>query len=132
MLVGASFFSGCTGIGPEVSDFFNKSISIDSEMILEIDNHNGKIELVGTSNDVLEINAVKKTRSARSELEKVNISVDESVNKISIETVYDTSASRNRVSVDYTIEVPDLVFVDVISTSNGGITIENVNGDVDA
>ncbi|MBU0496924.1 MAG: DUF4097 domain-containing protein [Candidatus Thermoplasmatota archaeon] len=127
----STWFAGCTvPVGPEVTDIFSDTRSISNETQLYVENYNGKIEIIGYSEDDLEITAVKRTRYGRDELDLVNISIDEQVDRIKIETVYDTP-TRSRVSVDYNIKMPSSMLVASISTSNGAITIEDARGDAD-
>lgn len=142
-------FSGCVGLGPEVTEYFNDVYNTDESTVLKVGSINGDIEIYTWDNDTVKFDAVKRSRYGRDELDMVEIIVNEDGNVIDISTKY-TGTGNVRVSVDMNIKVPDYVVIDSaftsngavqlsgtkgdtsVSSSNGAIVLENVNGFVDA
>src|SRR4029453_283974 len=100
-----------------------------------IENIAGDITVTGGSGDEVSIEAVKRTRSDRSELGSVQIVVDERPGRVDVRTDHTRSRSGrpggDRVSVDYTVTVPSSAAVDVKSIS-GNVKVSHVQGAVRA
>lgn len=127
VLIGS--LSGC--IGPEVTDYFNGEYPITAQTIVSVSNINGQIEITGWDSDNVSVYAVKKSTFGVEELDKVNISVTQTGNHIEIITKY-TGQKLIQARVDYSIKVPYNITIETLTTSNGGIQISNVKGDISA
>jgi len=121
--------SGC--LGNRYTDYFNGEYEVNENTLLKVSTINGQIEILGSNEDKIILNAVKKSNFGRDELDYVEIDVDELENEIIIEAYY-TGDRVSQPSVDMNIKIPDYVIVDQVSTSNGVIQISNVKGDIDA
>jgi DUF4097 and DUF4098 domain-containing protein YvlB len=119
--------SGCTGINPEVTEFFNEEYQIDEESTLSISNVNGQIEVSDSSNDNLIIDAVKRTRHGEDELKNMEINVTKSGNQFVVTTIYDKGWNV-KVSVDINIKIPNTVSITSVETTNGAIQLSNAKG----
>lgn len=104
---------------------FQKSYEVKSGMKLNVENFNGKVEIMGWNGDDVEVYAEKKTNHGKDELKKVKIAVEIN-DEMLIKSVREDDA---RVSVNYEIKVPSGVEIQNIETSNGKIELENVKGD---
>jgi len=125
LMLALSCGSACT-IGAETTEEFHKILTPAAGTPLTVENTNGSIMVTGWDRQEVDILAVKKTRSGRGELEKVQINITEN-GKIGIETEY---LERNaKVSVNYTIKVPSTVQVELVKTTNGSIELEGTSGD---
>ena len=85
------------------------------------------------SGDEVSIDAVKRTRGDKSELDRVQIDVDERAGRVDVQTDHGQMERRDRndrgdhVSVDYTMVVPASVSVDLHSIS-GSVKVTGVHG----
>ncbi len=121
--------SGC--VGPEVIDYFNGEYPINAQTIVSVSNINGQIEITGWDGDNVSVYAVKKSTFGEEELHKANISVTQTGNHLEIITKY-TGQKLIQTRVDYTIKVPYNTSIASLTTSNGGIQISKVKGDISA
>jgi DUF4097 and DUF4098 domain-containing protein YvlB len=95
-------------------------------------NISGDIVVTAGAGDEVSIEAVKRTRGDKSELARVQITVDEHGGRVDVRTEHERNQmDRNRqgdhVSVDYTVVVPASASVDLHSVS-GGIKVTGVHG----
>ncbi len=121
--------SGC--VGPDVTDYFNGEYPINAQTIVSVSNINGQIEITGWDGRNVSVYAVKKSTFGVEELDKTNISVTHTGNHLEIITKY-TGQKLIQTSVDYTIKVPYNTTIASLTTSNGGIQISKVKGDISA
>jgi hypothetical protein len=125
-------FSGCTQLnplGPEVTDYFTEEYQTVNVSQLRVSTVNGQMELYGWNGSTVAVNAVKRTRMDREELDKVTISVTEEDDTLVIEAIPDSDAS-SWVSIDMNIKVPSSVTVNQVTTTNGAIQLSKVKGNV--
>ena len=122
-------FSGC--LGNRYTDYFNGEYDVNENTILKVSTINGQIEILGSNEDKIIFNAVKKSNYARDELDLIEIDVEELDNEIIIEAYY-TGDRVSQPSVDMNLKIPKYVIVDQVTTSNGAIQISNANGDINA
>jgi len=120
-------FTGC--LGPRSTEYFNEDYLVDENTILKVSTINGQIEIIGWDEDNISLNAIKKSNFGRDELDKVKIDVEQKEGEIEIEAYY-IGNRTSQPSVDINIKVPNHVFVDMVSTSNGAIDISDVKGDI--
>ncbi len=121
--------SGC--VGPDVTDYFNGEYPINAQTIVSVSNINGQIEITGWDGRNVSVYAVKKSTFGVEELDKTNISVTHTGNHLEIITKY-TGQKLIQTRVDYTIKVPYNTSIASLTTSNGGIQISKVKGDISA
>src|SRR6266850_7707371 len=96
--------------GPEQTERFSRKVKVGRDGRVSIENIAGEITVTGGSGDEVSIEAVKRTRSDRSELATVRIIVDERAGRVDVRTEGeqnrgDRGRRRNQVSVDYTVTV---------------------------
>lgn len=121
--------SGCIVQGPLETEQFTGDYEVGENTVLEVRNVNGDIEINKWDGNSVKLDAIKRTREGKEELQKVEIIVTESDNEIKIEAKYPPYQDV-RVSVDMNIQVPGTVTVDFVRTSNGDVHISDVKGDV--
>jgi len=127
VILSISFLSGC--INPQVTDYFNSYYEADENTHLQVSTINGQIEIYNWEGDNISFNAVKKSSFGREELDKIDINVIQNEGYIEIETTYNGDRS-SLPSVDMNIKVPEYVYVESATTSNGAIQITGTKGDI--
>ncbi len=120
-------FSGC--VGPEVTDYFNENYDANENTILKVTTINGQIEINNWDGETISLNAVKKSRIGREELDLVEINSIEMGDQIEIEAKY-IGQRATIPSVDMNIKVPRNITIDTVKTSNGDVIISGIKGDV--
>jgi len=129
--------------GPEQTERFSRKVKIGRDGRFTLSNISGDIVVTAGGGDEVSIEAVKRTRGDKSELGRVQITVDDRAGRVDVRTEHEQNRTdRNRqgdhVSVDYTVTVPASVSVDVHSVSgsakvtgvHGSLRAETVSGDV--
>jgi len=126
------FAVGLTGcLGGQYTDYFNGEYETNINTVLKVSTLNGQIEIYTWNNDTVSLNVIKRSAISREELDNIDIDVDETDDIIKIETLY-TGRRITQPSVDMNIKVPNYVTVDIVTTSNGAIIIEDVKGNITA
>jgi DUF4097 and DUF4098 domain-containing protein YvlB len=121
--------SGCisTTLGPEVQEYFEAEYAADDNTTISVSTVNGEIEITSWTGDNVTLNATKRTRHGKDDLENIRIRVSEDNNEISIEIQHPDNAGNRAVDLD--IKIPDNVTVETATSTNGPIQITNVKGD---
>jgi DUF4097 and DUF4098 domain-containing protein YvlB len=114
--------------GPEQSEHFSRKLKIGRDGRVSVANIAGDIVVTGGAGDEVSIEANKRTRGDKSELDQVQITVEEHAGRVEVRTE-NARMENNRVSVDYTITVPASASVELHSVS-GGLRISGVQGTV--
>jgi DUF4097 and DUF4098 domain-containing protein YvlB len=119
--------------GADQNEHFSRRVRLGRDGRFTISNISGDITVTGGAGDEVSIEAVKRTRGGRGELDRVHIDVDERPGRVEVRTEYERNWNDRSggVSVDYTITVPASTSVDVKSIS-GTIKLSNVQGPVRA
>ena len=125
--------------GPEQTEHFTRKVKIGRDGRFTLSNISGDITVTAGSGDEVSIDAVKRTRGDKSELGRVQITVDDRAGRIDVRTehdAFDRDRDRDRddrgrrsdhVSVDYTVTLPAAASVDLHSVS-GTIKVTGVHG----
>jgi DUF4097 and DUF4098 domain-containing protein YvlB len=121
--------------GPEQTERFSRKVKIGRDGRFSLANISGDIVVTGGGGDEVSIEAVKRTRGDKSELGRVQITVDDRAGRVDVRTEHENRTDRNRqgdhVSVDYTVTLPASISVDVHSVS-GSIKVTGVHGSLRA
>jgi DUF4097 and DUF4098 domain-containing protein YvlB len=124
--------------GPEQTERVSRKVKIGRDGRVSLSNISGDIIVTAASGDEVSIEAVKRTRGDKSELARVQITVDERAGRVDVRTEYDQERTDrndrrrgNAVSVDYTVSVPVSVSAELHSVS-GSVKITGVHGSVRA
>jgi len=129
--------------GPEQTERFSRKVKIGRDGRFSLSNISGDIVVTAGAGDEVSIDAVKRTRGDRSELARVQITVDERGGRVDVQTDHeqnrrDRNGRSDHVSVDYTVSVPVSASVDLHSVSgtikvtgiHGSLRSETISGDV--
>lgn len=145
LLVGCWSFTGA-----EYREEFSKTLPLKAGETFSLANVNGSVHISCWDRNQVEIKAVKIARRSEEDLEEVEIRVDESAGKVAVEAVWPRQRRNLRVSVDFTIKVPEGVRLREVRTINGGVeatgeyesaelrstngsvTVDALTGDLDA
>ena len=111
--------------GGEETERISRQFRIGANGRLTLSNISGEIILSAGSGDEVTLEAVKRTRGARSELASVVIDIDERPGRVDIRTRH--TGRSDRASVDYTVSVPRGAAVDVSSIS-GNVRARSLQG----
>src|SRR5919197_4487467 len=121
----------------EQTDRFSARYRIGRDGRVSVSNISGDITVTGGSGDEVAVEAVKRGRRDRSQLDQVRIEVDNAPGRVDVRTSY-PRFTNNNVSVEYTITVPNGVSLELHSVSGsvnvtgvrGGVRAETVSGQV--
>jgi hypothetical protein len=128
------------GFGSEETAQWQKTYTLPADGRLEIVNVNGRIDVAPSSGNTVEVTAIKKAKAgspeaAKAELQRITIAETVTPSAIRIETKMDRSVgglfSGSGKQVEYHVKVPAAAQVKV-STVNGGIEIDGLNGRIEA
>ena len=122
-------FTGC--LGGQYTDYFNEEYEANENTVLRVTAFNGQIEVYNWDDDVISLNAIKRSRISQEELDNIDINVDEIADQIEIEALY-VGQRITQPSVDMNIKIPSYVTVDTLTTSNGAIIVKDVKGNITA
>ena len=116
--------------GQEQTDRFSGRYRIGRDGRVSVSNVSGDITVTTGSGDEVSIDAVKRARRDRSQLDQVRVEVDNAPGRVDVRTSY-PRFTNNNVSVEYTVTVPNGVSVELHSVS-GSVKVTGVRGVVRA
>jgi hypothetical protein len=127
--------SGCVNVsndssGTEVKSYFEDEYDADENTILNVSTVNGAITVTSWNGENIILNATKRTRNGEDDLDNAEIVVTENGNEINIEIQHAQPIESRAVDLD--IKIPYNVSVKTVISTNGGISVENVEGYVRA
>jgi len=128
-------FTGCINFSgdssdPEVKSYFENEYTANDNTILSVSTTNGAISITSWDGDTITLNATKRSRYGKDDLDNAKIIVTEDANQISIGIQH--SQPINSRAVDLDIKIPNNVSVKSASSTNGAITVEDVEGYIKA
>jgi hypothetical protein len=110
---------------------FHQTFPLPSQGRFSLDNVNGDVRITGWDKAEVQIDAIKKAKSAEA-LEKIKIEIDAGKDQITVKTRYPKGkGGENGGSVEYTIFVPRGATLKKIADVNGSVFIKEVTGAVD-
>jgi DUF4097 and DUF4098 domain-containing protein YvlB len=118
----------------EVTQEFHKTVPLNANGRVSLNNVNGDVEITGWSRNEVQIDAVKTARDQQ-RLDEARVDVNSSGNSVEIETHYPThlfANNNNPASVHYTLHVPQNARIDKINLVNGGLTVQKLSGEINA
>jgi hypothetical protein len=113
--------------GPVITREFHDTFQPKKGANLNVDNTNGFIRIEEWDEDYVDISAVLKTRKEEDEFDKLQIEI---LAKDGCTVTTKLLEKNVRVTVNYTIKVPDTIMLNNIETTNGKIHIENCRGNL--
>ena len=96
---------------------------------LSVENFNGSVEISGWDQNTVEINGTKYADS-EARLHDVRIDISNGGNWVQVKTVRPEPDHRGNMGAKYVIHVPRQTELERVQSSNGGMRVENVNGNV--
>lgn len=130
--VGLGALAGCTSgfFARTVSENFSRTYDVSTGTTLSVDNRNGSVLVQRTDGDQLRVAGAKRG-STREALDSISIDAVEGEQFVVDVSFAGSDPTWDR-SVTLTIDVPEGVTVDRVASENGGVTVTDVRGDVDA
>ena len=118
--------------GPEQTERVSHKVKIGRNGRFTLSNIAGDIVVTAGTGDEVSIEAVKRTRGDKSELARVQITIEERGGRVDVQTEHeqnrrDRNGRNDHVSVDYTVAVPASAAVDLRSIS-GTIKVSGIHG----
>jgi hypothetical protein len=116
----------------EVKEEFHKTVPLNANGSISVDNINGGVEIAGWNRNEVQIDAVK-TASSQEKLNDMKIEVNGSGSSVEIETKYPQhTVNNNPGGVQYTLHVPAGARIDKINLVNGSFKVQGLTGEVNA
>jgi DUF4097 and DUF4098 domain-containing protein YvlB len=115
----------------EVKEEFHKTVTLNADGRVSLDNVNGSVEITGWNRNEVQIDAVK-TASDQQKLNDIKIEVNGSGNSVEIETKFAKKVNNNPGGVTYTLHVPQNARIDKINLVNGSMTVQKLTGEITA
>jgi putative adhesin len=115
----------------EVKEEFHKTVPLNADGRVSLDNVNGGVEITGWNRNEVQIDAVK-TASDQQKLNDIKIEVNGSGNSVEIETKFAKRMNNNPGGVQYTLHVPQNARIDKINLVNGSMTVQKLTGEINA
>jgi DUF4097 and DUF4098 domain-containing protein YvlB len=118
----------------DVTDTVKKSFDVSSNSQFSLENINGEVEIISWEEQVIKVEATIRAES-QSEFDRVEVKMRQSGEKVSVETDYEESAlwkNHHSAQVTYKVWLPKDTNLSEIELVNGGLTIENIEGEVNA
>lgn len=126
----AFLLAGCEDfdLGPadRYRDDFHFSYPLAAGGKIDLQNANGDVDILGWEKDVVEINGTKYSNS-KSALDSMKIEVVPASDSIRIRTIPPSPFHGNS-GARYNIRVPRRVLLDRIASSNGGVHVDDIQG----
>jgi hypothetical protein len=121
-----------SGDGEKVTEEFHKTVALNANGRVSLENINGNVEISGWDRNEVQIDAVKSARDQQ-RLNEAKIEVEGSGDSVSIRTRYpENHTNNNPASVQYTLHVPRGAQLRNISLVNGSLNISQIIGEVSA
>ena len=115
----------------EVKEEFHKTVALNADGRVSLDNVNGSVEITGWNRNEVQIDAVKSA-SDQQKLDDMTIEVKGSGNSVEIETKFAKKVNNNPGGVTYTLHVPQNARIDKINLVNGSMTVQKLTGEINA
>jgi DUF4097 and DUF4098 domain-containing protein YvlB len=134
-LLAATVQFGAALAEPELQQEFHETYPLQKLGRVRLDNVNGSVHIATWDREEVKVDAIKKAKT-QEHLDEVKIEVKAKSDYVEIKTKYPEGkfgkGKNNSTSVDYTLTVPKQSRLYKITTVNGGVDIENAEGDVAA
>jgi DUF4097 and DUF4098 domain-containing protein YvlB len=115
------------GVFDHVREDFHYSFDLNPGATVELENSNGSVEISGWDQNTIQIDGTKYA-SNEARLHSIHIDINHSANSVSIRTVM-APGWHGGGGAKYTIRVPHRVELHNITSSNGAIRAESIQGD---
>jgi DUF4097 and DUF4098 domain-containing protein YvlB len=123
--------TGCVDFGDfgdseAYKEDFHHSYPLNAGGSVSVETFNGSIELVGWEQNSVEVNGTKYA-STKSALDSIRVDVSSPSGSVRVRASKSSDFHRN-MGMRFTVRVPKRTMLDLISTSNGHLRIEDVDG----
>ncbi|MDR3746540.1 MAG: DUF4097 family beta strand repeat-containing protein [Acidobacteriota bacterium] len=116
----------------EVTQEFHRTVPLSANGEVSLSNINGNVEITGWDRNEVQIDAVKKARDQQ-RLDEARIEVEAGSTSVRIKTEYPHHGTNNNpATVHYTLHVPQNARIDKIDLVNGSLTVQKINGEIQA
>lgn len=113
-----------------VTEEFHKTIALNANGRVSLENVNGNVEITGWDKNEVQIDAVKSARDQQ-RLQEAKIEIEGSGDAVQIRTRYpDKTSNENLASVHYILHVPAGALLEKIHLVNGSLQISQFRGEV--
>src|SRR5579875_3655044 len=121
--------SGCDDfdLGARVTQDFHYSYDMQPGGRLQLENTNGSVEVTGWDRNTIDVSGTKYA-STNDELGEVRIKVSVDGNTASIRTETPGDFFHGNYGANYIIRLPRRVVVDRAQTTNGSVSVEDIEG----
>jgi DUF4097 and DUF4098 domain-containing protein YvlB len=118
-------YQGGRNGGPEQTEHITKKIKVGRDSRLSVENFSGDIIVTGGTGDEIAIDAAKHARGDKTQLQNLDVDIEDHGGMVMIRT--NPMMRGSRVWVDYTITVPAATALE-LNTISGDIKVTNVQG----
>jgi DUF4097 and DUF4098 domain-containing protein YvlB len=134
ILIGAGLFASlvlasCINLGDleRARADFHYSYALEPGGRLDLHNTNGSVDIAGWDRNTIEVSGTKFA-SSEDRLREISIRVSASGNEASVQTEEPRDFLHGSYSVRYVIRVPSRISLGQVHTTNGAISIEDLDG----
>ncbi len=117
---------GITGSSQRFKEDFHNTYPLKPGGKITLENMNGSVEITGWEKDSIDIIGTKYAAS-ESLLKSMRIDIAASADSVDIRTII-PSGTRGNLGAKYIIRVPQKAVLDRITSSNGSVRVESVDG----
>jgi len=125
--VGCIGFVGDFGDSDAYKEDIHKSYPLSPGGTISVETFNGSIELIGWEQNSVEVNGTKYA-STQAAVDGIKIDITASSGSVHVRAYRPSDAPWHRMGARFSIRVPHNAVLDLISTSNGHVRVEDVEG----
>ncbi len=118
---------GDWGNSERFKEDFHSIYPLTADGAVSLENFNGGIEIFGWDQNSVEVNATKHA-ATKELLDALKIDVSAGSGSVRIRSIRPSASWHGNVGVQYTLHVPRHVQLDTVSSSNGAIRVEQIDG----
>lgn len=111
-----------------------QTFNVSAAARFSLENVNGRVDIEQGQSGVIEVVAIATAKND-SDLERIEIEMEQEGNKVSVETKYKESGWGKRNgsgSVEYKVKLPEGMSVTDVDLVNGSLSIANISGEISA
>ncbi len=106
---------------------FHETYKLNPGGTVSVSNVSGHIHVTGGDENQVSVDAVKRSSRKDEDLDKVEIQVAASAERVEVRTIYPRSWGPGKnIPVDYEIRVPRSAIINALSSVSGDITLSNI------
>lgn len=148
IIAAAAICLSAAAVRGDEQETIHRTFTLGQGGTVEVRNINGNVHISAWNESTVDLEAVKRTRYDREELDRMRIEIEETGNSLVVRTTHLPPGDENgsffsrlfrafynrgpRGSVEYTLRVPRNVDVVVAKSVNGNVDLDGTGGDTDA